>query len=171
MGASEGLWWRGASILAKGLIIVVWKFVSTKTVKTFGPLGWCVLYGALQHILYRQKEQFSDGVGYSWIDGLKEHAAQHVRLFQLLLQWFSLFSTFFPCSALYRITVNCLRSPTWYFCQVTDKMMQHASHIFPHNTPTTKEAYYYRMIFERFFPQVFFLNFLEFTFKQQASPY
>eukprot|EP00897_Mesotaenium_endlicherianum_P005691 jgi/Mesen1/514/ME000104S10611 len=28
-----------------------------------------------KHILYRQKEQFSDGVGYSWIDGLKEHAA------------------------------------------------------------------------------------------------
>ncbi|OAV87092.1 hypothetical protein PTTG_00190 [Puccinia triticina 1-1 BBBD Race 1] len=27
-------------------------------------------------ILWRQKEQFSDGVGYSWIDGLKEHADQ-----------------------------------------------------------------------------------------------
>ncbi|KAJ8749765.1 hypothetical protein K2173_012316 [Erythroxylum novogranatense] len=66
-----------------------------------------------KHILYRQKEQFSDGVGYSWIDGLKDHAAQHV----------------------------------------TDKMIQNAAHIFPHNTPTTKEAYYYRMIFERFFPQ------------------
>ncbi|KAL2898599.1 Asparagine synthetase [glutamine-hydrolyzing] 1 [Bienertia sinuspersici] len=65
------------------------------------------------HILYRQKEQFSDGVGYSWIDGLKAHAEQ----------------------------------------QVTDKMMQHAENIFPHNTPNTKEAYYYRTIFERFFPQ------------------
>ncbi|KAK4351597.1 hypothetical protein RND71_030910 [Anisodus tanguticus] len=30
-----------------------------------------------KHILYRQKEQFSDGVGYSWIDGLKAHAGQH----------------------------------------------------------------------------------------------
>ncbi|BGP22606.1 asparagine synthase [Rhodotorula toruloides] len=29
-------------------------------------------------ILWRQKEQFSDGVGYSWIDGLKDHAAQVV---------------------------------------------------------------------------------------------
>ncbi|PPQ70959.1 hypothetical protein CVT24_009959 [Panaeolus cyanescens] len=29
-------------------------------------------------ILWRQKEQFSDGVGYSWIDGMKEHAAQAV---------------------------------------------------------------------------------------------
>ncbi|KAL9994946.1 Asparagine synthetase [glutamine-hydrolyzing] [Helianthus debilis subsp. tardiflorus] len=66
-----------------------------------------------KHILYRQKEQFSDGVGYSWIDGLKAHAELHV----------------------------------------TDKMMLHAEHIFPHNTPVTKEAYYYRMIFERFFPQ------------------
>ncbi|XP_047971861.1 asparagine synthetase [glutamine-hydrolyzing] [Salvia hispanica] len=66
-----------------------------------------------KHILYRQKEQFSDGVGYSWIDGLKAHAEEHV----------------------------------------TDRMMLNADHIFPHNTPTSKEAYYYRMIFERFFPQ------------------
>ncbi|KIO32448.1 hypothetical protein M407DRAFT_66595 [Tulasnella calospora MUT 4182] len=29
-------------------------------------------------ILWRQKEQFSDGVGYSWIDGMKEHANHHV---------------------------------------------------------------------------------------------
>ena len=29
-------------------------------------------------VLWRQKEQFSDGVGYSWIDGLKEHAARMV---------------------------------------------------------------------------------------------
>ncbi|XP_026414695.1 asparagine synthetase [glutamine-hydrolyzing]-like isoform X1 [Papaver somniferum] len=66
-----------------------------------------------KHILYRQKEQFSDGVGYSWIDGLKAHASDHV----------------------------------------TDRMMLNARHIFPHNTPITKEAYYYRMIFERCFPQ------------------
>jgi asparagine synthase (glutamine-hydrolysing) len=29
-------------------------------------------------ILWRQKEQFSDGVGYSWIDSLKEHAAREI---------------------------------------------------------------------------------------------
>ncbi|CEQ43032.1 SPOSA6832_04926, partial [Sporobolomyces salmonicolor] len=29
-------------------------------------------------ILWRQKEQFSDGVGYSWIDGLKDHAAKTI---------------------------------------------------------------------------------------------
>ncbi|KAJ0722898.1 putative asparagine synthase (glutamine-hydrolyzing) [Helianthus annuus] len=69
-----------------------------------------------KHILYRQKEQFSDGVGYSWIDGLKSHAEQHV----------------------------------------TNKMMLNAERIFPHNTPVTKEAYYYRMIFERFYPQASF---------------
>eukprot|EP00253_Pinus_taeda_P024409 PITA_24409 len=66
-----------------------------------------------KHILYRQKEQFSDGVGYSWIDGLKSHAEEHV----------------------------------------TDTMLRNAKYIFAHNTPTTKEAYYYRMIFERFYPQ------------------
>ena len=37
-----------------------------------------LFWESLQHILYRQKEQFSDGVGYSWIDGLKDHAASHV---------------------------------------------------------------------------------------------
>lgn len=66
-----------------------------------------------KHILYRQKEQFSDGVGYSWIDGLKAHAEN----------------------------------------QVTDKMMANAKYIYPHNTPVTKEAYYYRSIFEGLFPQ------------------
>ncbi|KAL2629960.1 hypothetical protein R1flu_014646 [Riccia fluitans] len=66
-----------------------------------------------KHILYRQKEQFSDGVGYSWIDGLKEFAAHHV----------------------------------------TDQMMRQASKIYPYNTPATKEAYYYRMLFEKRFPQ------------------
>ena len=29
-------------------------------------------------ILWRQKEQFSDGVGYTWIDALKHHAAEQV---------------------------------------------------------------------------------------------
>ena len=31
-----------------------------------------------EEILWRQKEQFSDGVGYGWIDGLKAHAEAHV---------------------------------------------------------------------------------------------
>ena len=31
-----------------------------------------------EEILWRQKEQFSDGVGYSWIDGLRDHAAARV---------------------------------------------------------------------------------------------
>jgi hypothetical protein len=39
-----------------------------------------------QHILYRQKEQFSDGVGYSWIDGLKAFTEQQVIFFLQLFQ-------------------------------------------------------------------------------------
>jgi asparagine synthase (glutamine-hydrolysing) len=31
-----------------------------------------------QRILWRQKEQFSDGVGYSWIDSLKAHAGRSI---------------------------------------------------------------------------------------------
>ncbi|CAM9969605.1 unnamed protein product, partial [Choristocarpus tenellus] len=30
------------------------------------------------HILYRQKEQFSDGVGYGWIDSLRDHAEKQI---------------------------------------------------------------------------------------------
>ena len=29
-------------------------------------------------ILWRQKEQFSDGVGYGWIDGLKAYTASYI---------------------------------------------------------------------------------------------
>ena len=36
-----------------------------------------------EEILWRQKEQFSDGVGYSWIDSLKEHAEREVSEAQL----------------------------------------------------------------------------------------
>lgn len=31
-----------------------------------------------ENILWRQKEQFSDGVGYSWIDGIKDYANKHI---------------------------------------------------------------------------------------------
>ncbi|CAG0979093.1 asparagine synthase (glutamine-hydrolysing) [Gammaproteobacteria bacterium] len=69
--------------------------------------------GALpDSILWRQKEQFSDGVGYGWIDGLKAHAEQ----------------------------------------VVSDRELAAAASRFPHNPPATKEAYFYRSIFERHFP-------------------
>ncbi|QYK00184.1 asparagine synthase B [Shewanella psychrotolerans] len=47
-----------------------------------------ILRTAFEHklpkeVAWRQKEQFSDGVGYSWIDGLKDHAAQEVDDLQL----------------------------------------------------------------------------------------
>jgi asparagine synthase (glutamine-hydrolysing) len=64
-------------------------------------------------VLWRQKEQFSDGVGYSWIDSLKEHAEK----------------------------------------EISDQMIQSKSFRFPYNTPQTKEAYYFRNIFEEHFPQ------------------
>lgn len=63
-------------------------------------------------ILWRQKEQFSDGVGYGWIDGLKAHAEE----------------------------------------RVSDPMLAEAALRFPINTPQTKEAYWYRELFEREFP-------------------
>lgn len=37
-------------------------------------------------------------------------------------------------------------------------MMKNAAEEYPYNTPINKEAYYYRMIFERLYPQVI-LNF------------
>ncbi|GAA6768350.1 hypothetical protein AAFH68_43040 [Flavobacterium sp. CGRL1] len=65
-------------------------------------------------VLWRQKEQFSDGVGYNWVDELIEY-----------------------CDS-----------------QVTDEQLAGASAEFPYNTPTTKEAYYYRSIFHKYYPQV-----------------
>lgn len=65
-----------------------------------------------KEILWRQKEQFSDGVGYGWIDGLKAHAE----------------------------------------AQVTDAELAQAERRFPVNPPQTKEAYFYRRIFEEQFP-------------------
>jgi asparagine synthase (glutamine-hydrolysing) len=66
-----------------------------------------------KEVLWRQKEQFSDGVGYNWIDGLIAYAES----------------------------------------QVTDEEMAQAAENFPINTPTTKEAYFYRKIFYKHFPQ------------------
>ncbi|HZX78729.1 asparagine synthase B [Lysobacter sp.] len=65
-------------------------------------------------ILWRQKEQFSDGVGYGWIDGLKAHAET----------------------------------------QISDRVFAAAASRFPVNPPQTKEAYYYRHVFEQLFPGV-----------------
>lgn len=67
-----------------------------------------------QEVLWRQKEQFSDGVGYSWIDTLIVY-----------------------CSS-----------------RVTDLQMEQAAERFTYNTPVTKEAYFYRDIFHKHFPQL-----------------
>ena len=65
-----------------------------------------------ESVLWRQKEQFSDGVGYGWVDHLKDIAER----------------------------------------EISDQMFAMAQNRFPHNTPTTKEGYRYRMIFEEMFP-------------------
>ena len=63
-------------------------------------------------VLWRQKEQFSDGVGYSWIDSLKAHADS----------------------------------------AVSDRGLAEAADRFPLGAPTSKEAYFYRSIFDEHFP-------------------
>ncbi len=65
-----------------------------------------------ESITWRQKEQFSDGVGYGWIDAVKDHAAEHV----------------------------------------SDEQMARAGGRFPVNTPASREAYYFRSLFEKLFP-------------------
>lgn len=66
-----------------------------------------------EEILWRQKEQFSDGVGYSWIDGLKDAAEK----------------------------------------AITDEMMATPRPEWGDDQPTTKEAYWYRLKFDKFFPK------------------
>ncbi|KAI1005328.1 putative asparagine synthetase [Podosphaera aphanis] len=65
------------------------------------------------NILWRQKEQFSDGVGYGWIDALKDTAEIHV----------------------------------------TDEMMKNPKPEWGNDIPETKEAYWYRLMFDEHFPQ------------------
>ena len=64
-------------------------------------------------VLWRQKEQFSDGVGYGWIDALRDHAEQ----------------------------------------QISDELFEMRAYRFPEKTPSTKEGYLYRQLFEAHFPQ------------------
>lgn len=63
-------------------------------------------------VLWRQKEQFSDGVGYNWIDTIREYAS----------------------------------------AKISDEEFSKAADIYPLNTPTTKEAFYYREVFEEMYP-------------------
>ena len=65
-----------------------------------------------QEVLWRDKEQFQDGVGYSWVEGLKAFAE----------------------------------------AQITDEEFALRARLFPYNTPDTKEAFFYRKIFEETFP-------------------
>ena len=62
-------------------------------------------------VAWRQKEQFSDGVGYNWIDTLKTMVQE----------------------------------------EISDEQLANAHFKFPIQTPTSKEEYYYRSIFEGHF--------------------
>jgi len=64
------------------------------------------------NILWRQKEQFSDGVGYGWIDALKDNANMNV----------------------------------------TDEMMKTPKAEWGDDIPDSKEAYWYRTMFDQHFP-------------------
>ena len=64
------------------------------------------------NILWRQKEQFSDGVGYGWIDALKDNAELHI----------------------------------------SDEQFKHPKYEWKDDIPDTKEAYWYRMMFDEHFP-------------------
>ncbi len=77
------------------------KYVLRKTFEGYIP----------DEILWRQKEQFSDGVGYGWIDYLKKYVER----------------------------------------AVTDEMMADVKIKFPEQTPSTKEEYFYRQIFDNYF--------------------
>ena len=63
-------------------------------------------------ILWRQKDAFSDAVGYNWVTSIKEHANN----------------------------------------EISDEEFANRDEIYPHNTPDTKEAFYYRKIFEEYYP-------------------
>ncbi|GAB7361441.1 hypothetical protein MBLNU230_g1497t1 [Neophaeotheca triangularis] len=70
-----------------------------------------------EHILWRQKEQFSDGVGYGWIDALKDEAKKMVSDEQMV-----------------EATIR-KDKPQW-----------------GDDIPDSKEAYWYRTMFDEHFP-------------------
>ena len=65
-----------------------------------------------EEVLWRQKEQFSDGVGYDWVDGLKNYAES----------------------------------------VITDMEFSLRHERFPDETPQTKEYYFLRSMFEKYYP-------------------
>lgn len=74
-------------------------------------------------VLWRQKEQFSDGVGYSWIESLSSYCEQLVTDEE----------------------VSPARGSA-------PSQLAQAPELFPLNTPSTKEAFLVRRTFDFFFP-------------------
>jgi len=80
--------------------------------------------------LWRQKEQFSDGVGYSWIDGcarLLKHLIHHVA---------------------YRGGCYRLRLKDHAERSIPDEIFEKRFERWLEDTPDTKEAYYLRDLFD-----------------------
>lgn len=86
------------------------KYILRKAFDTKGEEG--VAPYLPDEILWRQKEQFSDGVGYSWIDGLKDAAE----------------------------------------AKISDEQFKIVKPEWGDDIPTTKEAYWYRLMFDELFP-------------------
>ena len=90
-----------------------------------------------KHILWRQKEQFSDGVGYGWIDGLKDEAKKMVTDEQM----------------------------------VEANMREEKGH-WGDDIPDSKEAYWYRCMFDEHFPPYCASTVMRWTptWSQQTDP-
>ncbi len=65
-----------------------------------------------EKILWRQKDAFSDAVGYTWVSKIKEISKNNISL----------------------------------------ERYENRKELYPHNTPDTEEAFYYREIFEEYYP-------------------
>ena len=97
----------------------MWQCVSTRRIKCAATVKWKNIFCAnVLNLICQQaapggrKSSSLTASGYSWIDTLKEVAAE----------------------------------------QISDQQLETASFRFPYNTPSSKEAYLYREIFEELFP-------------------
>ena len=140
-----------------------------------------------EEVLWRQKEQFSDGVGYSWIDGIKAHSSKvgmHLRLPSFSA---SLSAAFISSARLLPASFPLCRPLCLPLCSlsrlqilkasprrpplppplppqvISDADMATAAMRFPYNTPMTKEGCYYRTIFHSHFPNNNYGNGIEGT--------
>ena len=82
-------------------------------------------------VLWRQKEQFSDGVGYNWINSIKQY-----------------FDFSCGCSKFNKVPFFIFR---YAESHVTDEEFKLRTELYPINTPLSKEGFYIRELFEEVF--------------------